>query len=294
MKKILVPLDGSKVAERVLPYAGLLAEACKASVELLGVEDAGVRSPFSSSGGARDYLHKVATSYFPQAVRVEEVVERGKAAGVIIERAKRDPDCLIAMVTHGLSGIKRWLLGSVAVKVVQGAENSLLLVRAADGVEATDQVKFESIIVSLDGSQLAEQVLPSVVDLGKAMNVEVVLVRAFELPATAYYRADEISPTAAAFIPSYKELVAEFSREPREYLEGKMKELRGRGLQKVRAEVLEGAPAEIIIDLARKTRGSLIAMCTHGLSGIKRWVLGSVAEKVVNHAENPVLIIRAC
>lgn len=293
MKKILVPLDGSKLAERVLPYTALLAEVCKASVELLGVEDAGVRTPFSSSGGARDYLHKVATSYFPQTVRVVEVVERGKAAGVIIERANRDPDCLIAMVTHGFSGIKRWLLGSVAAKVVQAAENPLLLVRAAGGVEATDQVKFESIIVPLDGSELAEQVLPPVSDLAKAMDIEVVLVRAFELPATAYYRADDVSPKAAAFIPSYEELVAEFGRESREYLEGKVKELRGRGLEKVRAEVLEGAAAEIILDLARKTRGSLIAMCTHGLSGLKRWVIGSMTEKVVNHAESPLLIIRA-
>ena len=102
-----------------------------------------------------------------------------------------------------------------------------------------------------------------------------------------------IPSSAAAFIPSYAELIEEMSREAREYIDSKVTELRGQGVAQVRAQVLEGTAAETIVDLARNTTGGLIAMCTHGRSGLKRWVLGSVTEKVARHAENPILIIRA-
>lgn len=305
-RKVLIPLDGSKTAEKVLPYSRYLAGRFKIPVELLSVIDIVEMAMNLSAEKARllntvieerissseNYLRGVAAT-FP-GIEVKCTVEKGLPAETIMEKAGADKSTLINMVTHGLSGIKRWLLGSVAAKVIQAAETPLLLVRASGEGVAKDQISFESIIVPLDGSDLAERVLPHVVDLARAMNVEVVLVRAFELPATAYYRADDLPPSAATFIPTYEELVTELSREAREYLEGKVKELRSHGLEKIRAETLEGAAADVIIDQARKTRDSLIAMCTHGLSGLKRWVLGSVAEKVVNHAESPLLIIRAC
>jgi nucleotide-binding universal stress UspA family protein len=292
IKKILVPLDGSKFAEQILPYARLLAEVHKAPVDLLSVDDFDAGAPFSSSAGAMSYLKSVATEYFPQSVRVDAVIERGKAAEAIVERAKQEPECLIAMGSHGRSGIKSWFLGSVAAKVVQAAENPLLLVRASDQAEAKSSVRFDSIIVPLDGSELAESVLPSVLDLARSLNAEVVLARAFQLPPTAYYRADDTSG-AEAFIPSYQELIAAMSQEAREYLDAKVREISAHTPVRIRAEILEGPAAEQIIDRARRTSGSLIAMCTHGRSGLRRWLLGSVTEKVVRHAESPILIIRA-
>jgi nucleotide-binding universal stress UspA family protein len=83
------------------------------------------------------------------------------------------------------------------------------------------------------------------------------------------------------------------SREAREYIDAKVKELRSHGLEQVRSQVLEGNAAEQIIKLSQNTTGSLIAMCTHGQSGLKRWVLGSITEKVVQHSQNPVLLIRS-
>lgn len=303
--KVLIPLDGSKTAEKVLPYSRYLAGRFKIPVELLSVIDVVEMAKNLSAEKARllktvieerissseNYLRAVAAT-FP-GIEVKCTVEKGLPVEMIMEKAGADKTTLINMATHGLAGIKRWLLGSVAAKVIQAAETPLLLVRASGEGVAKDRISFESIIVPLDGSELAEQVLPHVVEIARAMNVEVVLVRAFELPATAYYRGDDLPPSAAAFIPTYEELVAELSREAREYLDAKVKELRSRGLEKIRAETLEGAAADVIIDQAHKTRDSLIAMCTHGLSGLKRWVLGSVAEKVVNHAESPLLIIRA-
>ncbi len=303
--KVLIPLDGSKTAERVLPYSRYLAGRFKIPVELLSIIDIGGTTMNHSTekagllntvteervSSSENYLRGIAAT-FP-GIEAKCTVEKGRPAEAIIEKAGPGKSTLINMATHGLSGVKRWLLGSVAAKVIQAAEAPLLLVRASGEAVAKDPISFESIIVPLDGSELAEQVLPHVVDLARAMNVEVVLVRAFELPGTAYYGADDLPPSAATFIPTYEELVEELSRETCEYLDAKVKELWSRGLEKIRAETREGAAADVIINEARKTPDSLVVMCTHGLSGLKRWVLGSVTEKVVNHVESPLLIIRA-
>jgi nucleotide-binding universal stress UspA family protein len=293
IKRVLVPLDGSPLAEQILPYARLLAEVFKVPVELLTVDDAEASAPFKPAigDGADDYLKTIA-GQFPASIGVTSAVELGRPAEVIVKRALRDAGCVIAMITHGRSGIKRWLLGSVAAKVVQATENPLLLVRAAAAAGATSKPSFDSVIVPLDGSELGESVLTTAVEWARPMGAEVVLAGAYELPTTAYYRAEGASG-GEAFIPSYEELVAAMSRETREYLDRKVNELRAQGFARVRAAILAGPAAEQIIDLARNTRGSLIAMCSHGRSGVSRWMLGSVTDKVVHHAENPVLILRA-
>jgi nucleotide-binding universal stress UspA family protein len=292
LKKILVPLDGSKVAEQILPHARLLAQACKVPVELLSVEES-VGAPASSTESSKAYLRAMAAAGFPGAQHVDPVVERGKPAEVIVDRAKREPGCLITMVTHGRSGIRRWLLGSVAAKVVQGAESPLMLLRARETPSVAEQAKISSVIVPLDGSELAESALAPAREIAQAVNAELVLVRAVEVPATAYYRTEDVPPIAEPFIPSYDEVLADLEREAREYLEAKAKTLRSDGAAKVRWEILVGDAAEEILKLARDQSGSLIAICTHGRSGVKRWVLGSVTEKVVHHGDSPILVVRA-
>jgi nucleotide-binding universal stress UspA family protein len=300
---MLVPLDGSKTAESALPYARALAERLDADVELLVVVDlGGISGSVSADEVAKlndvqasrkpdEYLTKVAKT-FPQA-RARFRVERGTAASIIIDEAAADKDTLIIMASHGRSGIHRWLLGSVAEKVLRGTSNPLLLIRASEKAPAEGQATLRSIVVPLDGSKLGELALAPALELARFLGTEVVLVRAYEFPATAYYRADDFPSGAAAFIPSYAELVEEMSREAREYLDVKVKEISAREPVRVRAEIIEGPAAERIIDLARNAAGSLIAMSTHGRSGLKRWILGSVTEKVARHAESPVLIIRA-
>lgn len=297
-RRMLVPLDGSKTAESALPYARALAERLDADVELLVVVDlGGISGSVSADEVAKlndvqasrkpdEYLTKVAKT-FPQA-RARFRVERGTAASIIIDEAAVDKDTLIIMASHGRSGIHRWLLGSVAEKVLRGTSNPLLLIRASEKAPAEGQATLRSIVVPLDGSKLGELALAPALELARSLGTEVVLVRAYEFPATAYYRADDFPSGAAAFIPSYAELVEEMSREAREYLDVKVKEISAREPVRVRAEIIEGPAAERIIDLARNAAGSLIAMSTHGRSGLKRWILGSVTEKVARHAESPI------
>lgn len=291
--KILVPLDGSKLAEQILPYARLLAEVYRAPVELLSVDELAAGAPFSSSAGAMTYLKKISVECFPTSLHVDAVIERGKPAEAIVVRARQVPDCLIAMVTHGHSGVKRLLLGSIAAEVVQTAPGPLLLARATEAPQAAERASIQAVIVPLDGSEVAEIVLPLAFDVAKSVNAELVLARAFHVPPTAYYRTEDVPPVAEPFIPTYDDLVADEIRQAQEYLGAKAKEAQSRGVTKLRTEVLNGSAAEEIVKLAQTTAGSLIAMCTHGRSGVRRLLLGSVTEKVVLRSHDPVLIVRA-
>jgi nucleotide-binding universal stress UspA family protein len=295
--KILIPLDGSKVAERVLPFAQILAGALKLPVELLEVVDISAMTAHIANDKARyldkmitegerfsrEYLEKTAAKF--SGSQVSCTVQRGHAADLITERASAEPSTLIAMATHGRSGVNRWLLGSVAEKVLRGTKSPLFLVRAAFD-NAPTAVSLKTIVVPLDGSELAEAVLPTVTEVAKALNLEVVLCRAYELAASAYYGSE-------AYLPNYEEMTQQVRTEAEDYLREKAEALKGAGLAKVSVVVVEGSGAEQIIRYAREHHDALVAMSTHGRSGVGRWVLGSVTEKVVRHSDDPVLVVHA-
>jgi nucleotide-binding universal stress UspA family protein len=297
--RILVPLDGSKTAETVLPYARSLAGKLKIPVEFLGVIDIAEMVTHISPEKARyldtmiedgvrsskEYLSGIAKS-FP-GIRITCTVEKGRAEEVIIEKGDADTGMLVAMATHGRSGINRWLLGSVAEKVLRGAANPLLLIRATDQAKTEGEAALNSIIVPLDGSELAESVLPMVAGLAKKLNLEIVLFRAYHIPYNIYAGGDGL------YGIDFDELIGGVRDEATEYLEKKVAEMKKLGVEKISYATKEGIGADEIISLGRQTPANLIAMCSHGRSGVKRWVLGSVTETVVRHYSDPVLVIRA-
>jgi len=234
---------------------------------------------------SEQYLRGVAGT-FP-GVNTKCTVEKGKAEQVIIETAAADKGTLITMATHGRSGINRWLLGSIAEKVLRGATNPLLLVRATDEAKADRVATLKSIVVPLDGSELAESVLATVAELAKTLKLEVVLFRAYSIPYSAYSSAE------GYYAVDYEELLKAMREEAVDYLEKKTEAVKKLGIDKVSCVAKEGFAADEIISLSRKSPDNLIAMCTHGRSGVKRWVLGSVTETVVRHSADPVLVIRA-
>jgi nucleotide-binding universal stress UspA family protein len=298
--RMLIPLDGSKLAENVLPYARALARTLDLRIELLSVVDTMDFARTTHAGHVRDfdpiieaavregeqYLENVARSFTGMTVD-NCVVEQGQADQIIVEKAARDKETLIGMATRGRSGIHRWLMGSVAEKVLRGATNPLLLVRGDEEGKSEGVATLKSIIVPLDGSKRAEAVLPPAMDLSKKLSLEIVLTRAYQLPLSAYPGAD------AAYIPNQDAFLTAVRGEANAYLEAKVNEVRGNGIEKVSSILLVGSGADEIIDLARTTPDNLIAMCTHGRSGVKRWALGSVTEKVVRHSGDPVLVVRA-
>ena len=127
--KILIPLDGSNFAEAVLPYARALALGLRIPVDLLYVNDP-KELPVCAPFMANQYLTRIGESF---GGAVGSIVQTGHTAATIVEVAAAQPETLIAMATHGYSGAKRWLLGSVAEKVLRAAANHVLLVRPANG-----------------------------------------------------------------------------------------------------------------------------------------------------------------
>lgn len=287
--EMLVPLDGSNTAEKVLPYARYLVGKFKIPVQLLAVVDIGEMVTHISAGKARfletmiedavrsseNYLRVVAKT-FPGA-EVRCTVEKGRAGEVIVEKGKTDTGMLITMATHGRSGLNRFLLGSIAEKVLRGTANPLLLVRATQDAKSEGEATLKSIIVPLDGSELAESVLPMVRIVAKKLDLEVVLCRAYSFFAGV----------------NYSELITSARDEANEYLEKKAAEVQKLGVKKVTYAAKEGMASDEIIALGRETSDNLIAMCSHGRTGMLRWVLGSVTETVVRHSDGPVLVVRA-
>ena len=294
-KRILVPLDGSRFSESVLPYARFFAKALKAPVSLLYVVEPEALMPVVSGGGRYDdlltaetqyrgdYLRNIATS-FSDVPAVDRRVEIGKPAEVITDRAAAEAETLIAMATHGRSGIKRWLLGSVAGKVLHATANPLLLVRTDEILKNGDTVVLRKVIVPLDGSKVAEAILPHAVEFSEKMNLEIVLLRIYVSP-----KPDHV----LQYQHTLDRLWEQMRNEAQTYLEETARQLSGNGVRNVSTVLLDGDVAEEkIIDVARNTPQSLIAICTHGRTGVGRWVLGSIADRVVHHSEKPVLIIR--
>ena len=178
--EILVPLDGSHLSEQVLPYVRMLAgsfilpvhlfQACgPVSEELADPLHGRYRDAVSESyrNEAADYLHTIGQTMEEIGVAVRYSVREGRPAHLIVDEAEKNPVALIAMSTHGRSGVSRWLLGSITNKVLHATNAPLLVVRASEGEDTTPPSELTSITVPLDGSTLADEGLSHVIDLAR-------------------------------------------------------------------------------------------------------------------------------
>jgi nucleotide-binding universal stress UspA family protein len=306
MKTILVPLDGSALAEQVLPSVRMLAPILGANVKLLQVAleinryhlamkfepgDA-FATQREQHLNAWDMLRQNAENYLQyqvgrlRAAGVQAVgeVRLGAPAEIILEVAERDQVALIAMATHGYSGLKRWALGSVTDKLVHTAHAPVFVVRGTEEPFAGEQ-SLKRILVPLDGSELARQALPFAADLATCTRAELILLTVAIPPAM---EAPELMSTA----PRYDDMLAMLQERVLAELGGLADELRQRDVQ-VTPMAVHGFPADMIIDVAERQQADLIVMATHGYSGLKRWTLGSIADKVLHAATTPLVLVRA-
>jgi nucleotide-binding universal stress UspA family protein len=209
--------------------------------------------------------------------RVITHVATGDPADVILEFVASHAPSLVAMSTHGTSGPSRWIRGSVAERVLRHCSVPLLMANP-QGVQPTGRLGFRKVLVPIDGSDTASQILPLVKQLAPHYESEVILI-CVEAPRVA------VTPMAAPPPPADEGALAAKTLEP--YLS----ELRGAGL-KVRSKTPVGPAAEWIIRTAESEEVDLLAMTTHGRSGPSRWLFGSVAEKVLRKSPCPLLVRR--
>jgi nucleotide-binding universal stress UspA family protein len=298
-EKILVPLDGSPLAQAVLPYVMALAKGFHSRVILFHVAETALdhEAPEQKAYAdealervrplAENYLAGVADEFRKEGIDVETKVVKGRAAAQIVEHADKEDVGLIALSTHGRSGLARLVVGSGIDKILRACEQPVLLVRPRDeGAGGEAAGRLSKIIVPLDGSNAAETALPFAEELAKALGLEITLVQVIGIETTVHFGS--MAPDSWP-VPS--DVLQQLDVVASGYLTGLAKQLKARGLT-VQWEVLRGAAGSRIVEFAKETPDSLVAMTTHGRSGFRRWVMGSVADKVVRHTGEPVLVMR--
>ncbi|MBX3014624.1 MAG: universal stress protein [Caldilineaceae bacterium] len=295
--KILIPLDSSKTAEQILPYVKRVA-APQAALHLVSVvepnmyayalasSEATIREKLQSviHDDLESYLTAVQAGLQQEGYTVQTWVARGDAAQTIADVATKLHADLIAMTTHGRTGLARWALGSVADRVVHLAHQPILLVRAHEAI-AADQ-PFRQILVPLDGSPLAESALEEAEALAQQTGAALWLVRVVE-PLSQW---QQLLLTEQGY--SEAALEQERQAEAQRYLAQVRARLQAAQIEH-RTQIYRGGAAEAIFTMLDQEAIDLVVMSTHGLSGYSRWVYGSIASKVLHNGPCPLLLLRS-
>lgn len=275
IQKVLVPLDGSIHSEWALEYVKMLARKAPVSVELLRCfeppatiyslpdleyESGEVLSEPLLRQRMQEYLNLRESEL--DGLPCQTTVVCGPPAERIIEQADRAD--LVVMSRHGRRGVGQWLLASVSTKVARAVRKPVLLVPPGD----LGPFKLETILVCLDGSEIAERALDEAMKLAFHCSAKLILYRFVPLLSAADPEGDLL--------------------EARAYLK-ELKERHGEVVSQVFAQ--PGAVSNHIVEAADELNVDLVVLGSHGRQGVARWLLGSVAEHVLHHLKRPVMIV---
>lgn len=288
--ELLVPLDGSRLSESVLPLAAEVARGSGFGMTLLYVHPELNTPPEvvledGSLLPAHRYLSTIALGLQAPGFVVNSLVESGPVVEQIEWVAQRQKCRLVALATHGRSGFGRAALGSVADKLVHIAAQPLLLWKPDKGQSGRGGFRLQQIVVGLDGSALGEAAFAEAQELARQMKLKLHLV---QIAPTLANIAAGVDPYLGYYDPKALDVIQESAER---YLATKSEGAKRQGLE-VSATVLSGAVAEQLIEYAERLPGSMLAVSTHGRSGLGRWALGSVADRVIRGTNRPVLLAR--
>jgi nucleotide-binding universal stress UspA family protein len=296
-KSFLVPLDGSRLAEAVLPATASLASRSQALVTLLHVIE--LRAPttihgerhLTNAAEATSYLEKVASGLRANGVTVEcHVHDDGEynVAQCIFEHAQELKCDLVIMCTHGNSGLRGLLFGSIAQKTLQrGAQSILLVFPHEDG--SAPPFDLQRILVPLDGVVAHEPALPVAIEL--ASTFQATLHLALVIPTLATLSGGQA--VSGMLLPTTTRAVLDLAQqEAREYLDQILVQCHAEGVNAT-AEILRGDAAPMVLRLAERLNIDLIVMASHGRAGLDALLTGSVAARIAGSMERALLLMRA-
>lgn len=276
--KILVPLDGSEFSEHALTLVKAIQTEPAKTLSLLRVINPTALAAQGTAiaeavQAAQTYINERCDGFGPAATGIVREAEDA-AEQILAEAADHD---LLALMTHGHSGVKRWTLGSVAERVLRHSSTPVLSCNPGGKLPQAGQI--DKILVALDGSEHAASVLGMVSSLAQDLDAEVIL-----------FSAAWVDPTDN--VAAYSMETAAVSDSIAGDLGKHAESLRQQGVKKVTFRVELDYPPDAILEAVERTDSDLVVMTTHGRTGLRRWVLGSVAEKILRENTRPTLLVR--
>jgi nucleotide-binding universal stress UspA family protein len=292
--KILVPLDGSDTAAAVIPFVLEISSQASAklvlvtAVQQVGVWDATLTMQVMEREEelAQQYLAEQAEQLRAAGASVDTRITRGEAAEGVLSIADSEGADLVAISTHGRSGVSRWLFGSVASRILQSCTTPVLFLHPKTGEDkGAPGPVIKKILVPLDGSDLAGSIVPEVEEFARSMGASLVFFNAVS-PITTYPGFETAQAT------SIGQVIQELQEQSKLVLSRAAEHAILSGVEATIVVTLD-TPVDGVIHAAEDVGADLIAVATHGRGGFGRAVLGSVADGVVRRStDRPVLVIR--
>jgi len=294
-KHILLPLDGSQLAEAALPVVADLAEKLKAQVTLLHVIER--NAPASVHGqrhltieeDACQYLQEIADKHFAPSTEVYRHVHSEEvsrvAQSIVQHSAEFDPD-LIVMCAHGQGGLRDFVVGSIAQQIIAAGTIPVLLLQPQTS-EENSFLGFQRLLVALDGDTDHESGLKIAVDLAAELNAAIHLIQVVPTLSTLNPRHS----ATGTLLPATTSALLEIDEDNAvEYLEEKIKQIQKKNIP-ITAEVERGDPARQVVQSADANDSQLIILGTHGKIGLTAFWAGSVATKIVEQTHRAILLV---
>ncbi|EMA48577.1 MULTISPECIES: universal stress protein [Halococcus] len=287
---ILVPTDGSEHAIRAAEHAHYLARAFGATVHLISAADIQTAGGMFNAGGVDSEFVTRIEAENEQAIETTEVVFdsdaiesavlRGRPVNAILEYADNHDADMVAMGTHGRTGVSRYVAGSVTEHVVRRAPCPVLTTKVTERSNLVGD--YEDVMVPTDGSDAASAAIEHGIEIAKRAGARV--------HAVIIVDVDAMAPTPGSTPPP--ELIERFEAEGERATEAIADRAAEAGLDAT-TSVSEGLPARDLLGYADEHDVDLITMGTTGRTGVSRYLLGSTAERLIRHAEMPVLAVNA-
>ena len=299
LNHILVPLDGSTLAECVLPHVTAIAPVTHARITLLHV----LQQPQNGGGtpavdpvdwhlkkqNAEKYLEGIVNRFSEAGIPgVEPVILEGSPAGSVIDFARGNNVDLIALSTHGHSGLSGWNVSGVVQKILLRSYKSTLLVRAyMPSSTGTTKIRYKRLFVGMDCSARSEYVLPLAINLAQFYKSQLILETVIEKPRTINRMpvSQEFEELSNRFVEQnqqaashyFKQLLAQFSTKT----------------LKIKTHISVGNNAIAVLhDMAEESNADLVLLAAHGETGERRWPYGSVTTSFIAYGNTSLLIMQ--
>lgn len=301
LRSLLVPLDGTRFSELALPLAEGIAQATGAALHLAHVHvphppDALLsNTQFHFEGVDLDdyddhdkesearYLDSLARRVGRDSdTKVDFALLEGDIKETLERYAQEVEADAVVLSTHSRTGVRRAWMGSVAEVLIRAGKLPVLAVHAEEDGTVGPPLQIRNLLIPLDGSELSETIVPAAAELALAFNARVTLLQV----------VSSRFPTHNGLVPALPQHWTEALQSGENYLEEVARRLRSRGLRVETMVMAHSRPSQAIRDVAMEVNADLLALATHGYTGLKRAVFGSVAEDVLRHCNIPMLIHR--